>query len=271
MTDKEILQASLLDILFDNRNKDYGAYVLRRDYRQRLLIALVSALGIASLFLSLNFYHKKDSVSPGSIVNKDSVIIHSYIIPVDKPKEPERQKELSKSVQKTAQVKFTSNIIIKDDNKLKETDVPDVTELSEKNISNKNNIGIPSNGIENINNEGKDENNGTVTNENGKFIPVEREPEFPGGQEALIRFLKNNLNTPEDLSEGEKKTVKAIFIVGTDGMISGVDIVQSGGNIFDKEVIRVCKKMPRWKPALQNGSGVAVSYVLPVTFIGVEQ
>lgn len=50
-----------------------------------------------------------------------------------------------------------------------------------------------------------------------------------------------------------------------------MEIVQTGGDMFDKEVVRVCKKMPRWKPAIQNGMHVPVSYVLPVTFIGTEQ
>ena len=105
----------------------------------------------------------------------------------------------------------------------------------------------------------------------GTFEPDERNPEFPGGQEALIRFLRNNLYTPEELQVGEKKTVQVRFKVDTDGSISSVEIIQSGTALFDKEVIRVCKKMPRWKPAFQNGSNIAVSYMLPVTFIGVEQ
>jgi len=105
----------------------------------------------------------------------------------------------------------------------------------------------------------------------GTFIPDERDPEFPGGPEALKRFLAHNLNTPDELEAGEKKMVQVRFVVDKEGNVFIQEIVNSGGNEFDREVIRVCKKMPRWKPAIQNGVNVSVSYVLPVTFIGVEQ
>jgi len=96
-------------------------------------------------------------------------------------------------------------------------------------------------------------------------------PEFPGGQEALLKFLSRHLDTPGELESGEKKMVRARFKVDVDGSVSLVEIVQTGGSLFDKEVIRVCKKMPGWKPAIQNGEAVPTSYVLPVTFIGVDQ
>jgi periplasmic protein TonB len=96
-------------------------------------------------------------------------------------------------------------------------------------------------------------------------------PEFPGGQEALMKFLSRNLDTPDELESGDKKMVRARFKVDVDGRVSLVEIVQTGGALFDKEVIRVCKKMPRWKPAIQNGEAVPMSYVLPVTFLGVDQ
>jgi protein TonB len=96
-------------------------------------------------------------------------------------------------------------------------------------------------------------------------------PEFPGGQEALMKFLFRHLNTPAELENDEKRMVKARFKVNPDGSVSLVEIVQSAGELFDKEVIRVCKKMPRWKPAIQNGVAVPMSYLLPVTFIRADQ
>jgi protein TonB len=60
-------------------------------------------------------------------------------------------------------------------------------------------------------------------------------------------------------------------MVAKDGTISTIEIVASGGNEYDKEVMRVCRKMPRWKPAIQNGEPATMSYVLPVTFMGLEQ
>ena len=103
------------------------------------------------------------------------------------------------------------------------------------------------------------------------FVPVESGPEFPGGREAWTVFLNRHLQTPDYLEPGEKKLVLIRFFVDTDGAVNGFKVLQSGGAVFDDEVIRVLRKMPRWKPAIQNGHPVAVSFTQPVTFVGVEQ
>ena len=87
----------------------------------------------------------------------------------------------------------------------------------------------------------------------------------------MKRFLSKYLTTPDELQAGEKKVVRIRFKVDTDGTVNTFEIMTSGGNEFDNEVVRVCRKMPRWMPAIQNGINVPVSYVLPVTFIGVEE
>jgi protein TonB len=97
------------------------------------------------------------------------------------------------------------------------------------------------------------------------------EPEFPGGRDALERFLYRNLQIPGELEAGDKKTVQVRFRINSEGLVSGIEIVKSGGERFDKEVVRVCKKMPKWKPAMQNGVSMPVTFLLPVTFIAYEQ
>ncbi|MFI5133357.1 MAG: energy transducer TonB [Chitinophagales bacterium] len=272
MTNNEILQASLLDILFNNRNKDYGAYKLRKDYNHRLLIALGGALSIVLFFVLLNFFHKKEPVQELPVAKGNEVIIRTIIIP-EEPKKQEPPRQKVEAVQKIAQIKSPTFKIVPD--KLVPKNLPLINEIKGKIISEKNVDGPNAEGTK-IDNDNTDKNagkNGTAvqTKPEPTFIPIEKDPEFPGGQEALMRFLKNNLSTPEDLQAGEKKIVQVRFKVGVDGTVSTVEIVQSGGSLFDREVARVCKKMPHWKPALQNGVNVAVSYILPVTFIGVEQ
>ena len=75
----------------------------------------------------------------------------------------------------------------------------------------------------------------------------------------------------EELTEGKKRMVQVRFKIDKEGVVSSLEIYKSGGEVFDKEVIRVCKKMPRWKPAMQNGITIPVSYVIPVTCIVSEQ
>ena len=94
---------------------------------------------------------------------------------------------------------------------------------------------------------------------------------FPGGQQAWMNFLNKYLRTPDELEAGQKRTVLVRFAVGEDGSITKFEIIQSGGAAFDNEVIRVLKKMPKWKPAVQNGQNVSVMFTQPVTFMAYEE
>jgi protein TonB len=100
---------------------------------------------------------------------------------------------------------------------------------------------------------------------------IQREPEFPGGMQAWVTFLNRNLRVPEELEAGEKKTVLIRFLVDIDGSVNGFEVVQSGGRAYDQEVIRVLKKMPKWKPAIQNNLPVVRNFTQPVTFMGVDE
>jgi len=95
-------------------------------------------------------------------------------------------------------------------------------------------------------------------------------PEFPGGLEALKKFLLKNIRQPDDLQPGERIVVLASFIVARNGGIEQMKIINSGRADLDKEVLRVIGKMPSWKPGVQNGHEVSVYFNLPVTFIGAD-
>ncbi len=86
-----------------------------------------------------------------------------------------------------------------------------------------------------------------------------------------MAFLNRYLSTPDELEAGQKRNVVVRFSVGTDGTISQFEIMQSGGDTFNNEVIRVLKKMPKWKPAVQNGHHVPVMFTQPVTFMAYEE
>ena len=103
-----------------------------------------------------------------------------------------------------------------------------------------------------------------------KDLLVQREPEFPGGAQAWLNFLTRTLRVPDDLEAGEKKKVLIRFQVCNDGLVTGFEVLQSAGKTFENEVIRVLRKMPKWKPAIQNNLPVSRSYTQPVIFIGVE-
>ena len=96
---------------------------------------------------------------------------------------------------------------------------------------------------------------------------AEEMPEYPGGIDALKKFMLKNLRQPDDLQPGEKIIVKAFFVVNKDGKIGQVKIISTGRNDLDKEVERVINNMPLWKPGKQNANAVAVYFNLPVTFV----
>jgi protein TonB len=270
MTNKEILQASLLDILFANRNKEYGAYALRRGYNHRLLTATFGSLAASLLIFFTITFRTKTLAEPQQVSESGGVTIKN--IEFSAETRHQQTKVNSKPAPKIASAKLVSNFVIKEDFLVKQTDVPEIKDLVNEEISTNNSSGIPSDGTiraaEKINTGVE---NTSAQKQEPFFTADQKEPEFPGGREALTRFLLKNLNTPDELQAGESKTVQIRLLVSADGMVNNLEVLKSGGPAFDREVIRVCKKMPRWKPAVQNGSTVAVSYVLPVTFISVEQ
>ena len=100
------------------------------------------------------------------------------------------------------------------------------------------------------------------------FVVVEDMPEFPGGQQALFKYLSENVKYPVIAQEnGIQGRVICQFVVNKDGNIVDVEVVRSGGDpSLDKEAVRVVKSMPKWKPGKQRGKAVRVKYTVPVNF-----
>ncbi|MBQ4507301.1 MAG: energy transducer TonB [Paludibacteraceae bacterium] len=100
------------------------------------------------------------------------------------------------------------------------------------------------------------------------FVVVEDMPEFPGGQQALFKYLSENVKYPVIAQEnGIQGRVICQFVVNKDGNIVDVEVVRSGGDpSLDKEALRLVKSMPKWKPGKQRGKAVRVKYTVPVNF-----
>ena len=264
MTNNEILQADMLDILFEHRNKTYGAYALRRDYNHRLGIALAISLSVVLLFMVSTFMKKNDNRNSHFASTTDSVIVRPYEV------QKERQEDKVKPKRLVQQVQSTNRIVIS----IEETNVEPQEEIAVANVGNENVKGdLPQDPNKNILTVPVPENNSDdkqkeVTKD---FMPRETAASFPGGEAAWLSFLKRYLQTPEELEAGQKVNVLVRFMIDIDGNVSGIGIIKSGGVAFDKEVIRVMKKMPKWEPALQNGRKVSISFTQPVSFVAVEE
>ncbi len=106
-----------------------------------------------------------------------------------------------------------------------------------------------------------------VEDEPVSIAMVEQKPEFPGGEAAMYKWLRDNIVYPSAASEeGVQGRVVVEFVVGKDGSITNVRVVRPRHPALDKEALRVVKAMPNWVPGRNNGQPVKVTYTLPVTF-----
>lgn len=102
---------------------------------------------------------------------------------------------------------------------------------------------------------------------NEPFTIVEEMPEFPGGKEAMMKYLGNKIQYPKEATEnGIEGTVFIAFVVEADGSISNVNMLRGIGGGCNEEALRVVKGMPNWKPGKQRGKEVRVKYNLPIRF-----
>ena len=272
MRTEQILSADVLDIVFENRNKNYGAYDLRKFYANRLGKAIVLTFSMAGAgFLALTTFKKERFARPEI---PDIIMVGRTItlepVEIIAPKQPQAS---ARQTPKVKSQKFVKNIeITKKEN--------EATPLS-KNLDNVA-IGAttqegdptamlvvkgpepgPSKGLELA----------VVSKAIDKMTPMasaEVMPAYPGGMEALRKFLQKNLQNPEDLEAGQIIAVKIKFVVGYDGKLKSFEIVEDGGRPFNNEVIRVLKKMPEWTPGKSNGENVSVYYSIPVKFTASE-
>lgn len=267
MTSQQILHADVLDILFEHRNKMYGAYQLRRTYSLRLLSALLFTFLAIAFLLWLLSLKGKENILPVA-ANGGEIEVRLIEMPPNVIHTPPPVQSISRPA--AARTQF-NQIVIKADVDVAET-VPTQDVIEGAVISNITSAGTPYDGttppVENGHGQGIA---ATAPEPEKAFVPSYSAPQFPGGAEAWMRFLSRHLRAPEGLAAGEKKSVLIRFLVSADGSITQYEVLQSGGTPFDSEVIRVLKKMPKWKPALQNGAPVTVTFHQPVTFVAPEE
>lgn len=278
METSTILTADILDILFDGRNKDYGAYDLRRTYRRRLTLSIGVMLSVVfMLFIGFAFAGKNKKLPSDLPVAK--VIELATITPPVQPVEPPPPLPPMKSSPPPAQFKttiFVAPKIVNDDQVTKD-DMPPVDALTDVKIGDKNVpdglgddgtvIAPPGDGDGKvIEPPKKDEEDWNKT-----FSKVEIESEYPGGPPAWQRFLRKNLHFPDEAADaGVEGFVVVQFIVDVEGNVSDV-VAVSGPKELQAEAIRVIRKSGKWTPAIQNGHKVKSYKKQPLGFkLGTE-
>ena len=273
MKSEQFLTADLLDILFENRNKAYGAYSIRRAYPSHLK----KAMGIMLLFvtaISLYVMSKPKKAGTYIPITKDTVIvILEEVVETKKPKEPEQQQR-TVAEQPPTKPDFVP-VIVADDKVV--NPIPDRTDSAIYNPGAKVDAGTS--GGEGFIQADKGSETNIPPDPQQETAPLnppilespDEKPEFPGGMEAWSRYLQRMLRVPDELESGDRKTVRVKFVVNANGEVTDAVITMSGGKEFDKEVMRVIGRMPKWKPGKQRGKPVASYFTQPVTFTVPEE
>ncbi len=272
MNSNQILKTDILDIIFENRNKAYGAYTLRKFYHNRLKQALGFMLLLAIAFAMFTLLPEKQRELITSPYTFDEAEFTDIITEPEKPvKKLQPEKPVVSAPTPGNQKRFTSNPVVVSDvvktdklSTILETDVISTVNITAKvpgppivqPVKSDPVIGGTEKGIV----------------KTDKTLPMDVDavdvvPAFPGGMNALKKFLERNLQNPYDLENGETIQVKVRFVVNYDGKLQSFVTVQDGGEEYNKEVIRVLKKMPDWLPGKSKGENVSVYYIIPVKFV----
>lgn len=116
--------------------------------------------------------------------------------------------------------------------------------------------------------ENQSDNSKKTKNDEQIFNFIEKYPQFPGGDSALIEYIKANLTYPtEAMEKGIEGTVIIQFVVEKDGSITNVIVTQSIGGGCDEEAVRVIKSLPKWEPGMQKGQPIRVYFTIPIEFV----
>ena len=274
MSKIDLISNEWTDLVFEGRNQSYGAYKLRKTTGKRNLWALI-IVALAAVLLYLGLQLQRMAEANKKVENTQAVELAKLNTEKKEAKvekkevirqEPEKVVEQVKS-----SVKFTAPVIKKDEEVKEEDEIKlDEVQKSDKAV-----------GAFTV--EGNDEVGGAVlkakediaapeppkhvVEETKIFTVVEQMPMFPGGDGALMGYLRDNIHYPTVAAEnGVQGRVVVGFVVERDGSITDVKILRGVDPSLDREAMRVVKSMPKWTPGKQNGSAVRVKYQVPVSF-----
>lgn len=249
------------DLVFERRNKSYGAYELRKTYDKHVNIAVAVAIGLLVFFISLPTIIRLLTPEEKVVKSPPKKVRYTDLAPpppIDKNIPPPPKIDIPPPI-KTV-IKFLPPKVTQEEVP-EEEEMPTIDEIKENETSNEDVQGdavVFEAPKQEVIEEAPVEQVYTI---------VEQMPEFPGGTDELMKFLgKKTKYPPLALRMGVEGQVFVGFIVSKEGRIDEVNVVKGLSKECDEEAIRVIKSMPDWKPGKQNGRAVPVKYVLPIKF-----
>ena len=271
MTNAQLATASLDDIVFDGRNQTYGAFVLRQLYQRHVVRALVIALSLLALLVSVQalarLLEKPVAITPfvpTTPINPIAPPLMPDPVMVRPPVEP------AAALPKTLAIKSVKfdNFKIVHENQPADV-IPEQDQLVNAHVAN---VTIK----EGLNEADVRELLPTATKtavgdevSEKPFLSVEQMPELPGGGgvSAIVAAIQRAVHYPmQAQANGVEGKVYASFVVNAQGEVTDLKIVKGVGSGLDEETLRAIAKLPRFIPGRQNGRAVSVQYTVPISF-----
>jgi protein TonB len=245
------------EMVFEHRNRDYGAYVVRKGYSNNVMIAVAGALLVVGLVILWPTFQKWLGGNERPVQPPPRKLVYTELSappPIDKPKPPPPQVQIPR-LQRV--IKFVPPKVVKE----QVLDViPSIEEIKVNDIAAEQVDGP----AEVVFDEPVAE---VIEEEDELFTVVDQQPEYAGGYDAMIAFIKANMQYPANARKMRiEGTVHVSFIVSKTGAISDVKVLRGIMTECDREAVRVVEMMPAWKPGKQNGRPVNVRFILPLKF-----
>ncbi len=277
--DVDLTSQEWLDIVFDGKNKEFGAYKMREASTSRhtkaiIWVAIALAIVLVLLILSVNGVFSKpeeETIAVGTEVEMttfEEEVIEEEEEEMETFELPEPEEIIAPEEVANSQA-VTDLLIVEDDKVEEDKQVKNQEDV----LENESAIGSVdfSEGVNDLNKiEVKEQviAEPKVEDEQPMNIAmVEQKPSFPGGDAEMYKWLGQNIVYPPAASEeGVQGRVVVEFVVGKDGSITNARVVRQRHPALDKEALRVVRAMPKWIPGRNNGQPVKVTYTLPVTF-----
>ncbi|MDE6556922.1 MAG: energy transducer TonB [Duncaniella sp.] len=277
--DVDLSSNEWIDIVFEGKNKDFGAYELRRQSAKRhnkaMVVIIIVLFLIGVIGLLANTVLQQAESKPEDQIEQAMIDYSAEDEQEEEDQEEEQQRveeqqpealpeEILNTVKATElQITRDEEVVeeIKSQDELKETDTAVGTTDFDKGTDDLNVVKEHKNEI--IVEEKKPE----PVDDDKVFDIVEQKPQFPGGEAALLKYVAEHLRYPAMAQEnGIQGRVVVQFVVTKNGSVGEVKVVRSKDPDLDKEAVRVVKSLPKFVPGKMNGHSVNVWYTLPITF-----
>ncbi len=258
----DIFKQKWIDMVFEGRNKSYGAYQLRKENPKVTMLALVIGATVFTGLVSLPMldFGSKEKKTEETVTMVDMADLVAppppdEALPPPPPPPP--------PAPKVDEVKFVKPKVVEKEKVVEE--IKTIEELKDKNVGAKDIEGQDDGKIVIDEPSGEGPKTAEVVDHNQVYVSVQVQPEFPGGMDKFRNYVAKNFRVPEDQDINGRIIVQ--FVVERDGSLTDIKVMRDLGHGTKNEAIRLLKNSPKWKPGIQNGKPVRVLYSLPISIV----